>query len=214
MKRLIDILFSIIGIILSFPLVIFFLTLVFFEDKSNPLYIAKRIGIKGREFNLIKIRTMLIGAELTKVDSTSENDERITKMGYFIRKYKIDELTQFINIFMGQMSFVGPRPNVKRDTDLYTNLEIGLLSVKPGLTDFSSIIFSDESKILANSKDPDISYNQLIRPWKSRLGLFYIKKANLFLDLQLIFATFISIFNRKKSLEIISKLLEKYNAPK
>ena len=88
MKRLIDILFSIIGIILSFPLVIFFLTLVFFEDKSNPLYIAKRIGIKGREFNLIKIRTMLIGAELTKVDSTSENDERITRMGYFIRKYQ------------------------------------------------------------------------------------------------------------------------------
>ena len=214
MKRLIDILFSIIGIILSFPLVIFFLTLVFFEDKSNPLYIAKRIGIKGREFNLIKIRTMLIGAELTKVDSTSENDERITRMGYFIRKYKIDEVTQFINIFMGQMSFVGPRPNVKRDTDLYTNLEIGLLSVKPGLTDFSSIIFSDESKILANSKNPDISYNQLIRPWKSRLGLFYIKKANLLLDLELIIATFISIFNRKKSLEIISKLLEKYNAPK
>ena len=98
---------------------------------------------------------------------------------------------------MGQMSFVGPRPNVKRDTDLYTNLEIGLLSVKPGLTDFSSIIFSDESKILANSKDPDISYNQLIRPWKSRLGLFYIKKANLFLDLQLIIVNLYKYFLEK-----------------
>ena len=212
MKRLFDVFLSIIGILLSFPVVIFFITLVFLEDRSNPLYIAKRIGIKGREFNLIKIRTMIIGAELTKVDSTVENDIRITKIGSYIRKYKIDELTQFFNILVGQMSFVGPRPNVKRDTDLYTNLELSLLSVKPGLTDFSSIIFSDESKILANSINPDISYNQLIRPWKSKLGLFYIKKANLFLDLQLIFATFISIISRKKSLEIVSQLLKKHNA--
>ena len=213
MKRLLDILLSFFGIIISSPIVIFFIILVFLDDGSNPFYVAKRIGMRGKEFNLIKIRTMIINADLTGVDSTSLNDKRITRVGSFIRKYKIDELTQFFNIFIGQMSFVGPRPNVRRDIDLYTNIELVLLSVKPGLTDFSSIIFSDESKILDNKKDPDISYNQLIRPWKSKLGLFYIKKRNLLLDIRLIFITLISVFSREISLKMVSDLLYLKSAP-
>lgn len=213
MKRLFDFFLSLTGILLSAPIVIFFILLVFLEDGSNPFYIAKRIGLKGKEFNIIKIRTMLINADSNCVDSTAEDDIRITKIGSFLRKYKIDELTQFINIFLGDMSFVGPRPNVRRDTDLYTKIELGLLEIKPGLTDFSSVVFSDESKILANTKDPDISYNQLIRPWKSRLGLFYIKKRSLSLDLKLIFITFINTFSRRKSLKMVSHLLKINSAP-
>ena len=213
MKRLLDLFLSIIGLIIISPIVFFFTILVFCQDKSNPFYIAKRVGLGGKEFNLIKIRTMIVNADSSKVDSTSVNDPRITKIGFYLRKYKIDELTQLINILIGEMSFVGPRPNVKRDTKLYTNIELDLLSVKPGLTDFSSIIFSDESEILSNCKDPDISYNQLIRPWKSRLGLFYIKKKSLILDLKLIFITLISIFSRKRSLNMNASLLKGNSAP-
>ena len=128
---------------------------------------------------MIKLRSMIVNAEKSKVDSTSSNDPRITKIGKIIRKLKLDELSQLFNVFIGEMSLVGPRPNVKRETDLYTEVEKNLLRVKPGITDFASIIFSDESEILKNVDDPNISYNQLIRPWKSRLGLFYIKKQSI-----------------------------------
>ncbi len=214
MKRIFDIFLSIIGIVITSPLVLFFIVIVFIEDFSSPFYIAKRIGIKGKEFNIIKIRSMFVNADLNGVDSTAENDRRITKIGSYIRRYKIDELTQLLNILLGHMSFVGPRPNVKRDTDLYTKKELELLKVKPGLTDFSSIIFSDESNILAKTVDPDISYNQLIRPWKSKLGLFYIRKSNFFLDIKIIYITFISIFSRRKSLKMVSHLLKINLAPK
>ena len=112
---------------------------------------------------------------------------------------------------LGDMSIVGPRPNVKKETDLYTKVEENLLSVKPGITDISSIVFSDEGDILANKLDPDIAYNQLIRPWKSRLGLIYIKNQSFILDLQLILLTIIAIFSRKLALLNIVKILIKLN---
>lgn len=208
MKRIFDIILSLICLITFTPVIVLFSFLVWYQDKSNPLYISKRVGIKGSEFKMIKIRTMIINADLSGVDSTSENDPRITSLGTILRKFKIDELPQFINILLGQMSFVGPRPNVRRDTCLYTNVESNLLSIKPGITDFASIVFSDESLILANTPDPDLSYNQLIRPWKSILGLFYIKKKNFIIDLLLIFITFINIFSRKRSLILVTYLLK------
>ncbi len=207
MKRAFDISFSIIGLIITSPVLILTLFLVWKHDRSNPFYIAKRVGLRGSQFKMIKIRTMVIGADSSGVDSTSENDPRITKVGSFIRKYKLDEIPQLINIFLGQMSFVGPRPSVKRDVDLYTQQELRLLLIKPGLTDFASIVFSDESNILANAKDPDISYHQLIRPYKSRLGLFYLKKNNLIIDIILIFITILSIFSRKLALNLVCFLL-------
>ena len=109
---------------------------------------------------------MKINADKSGVDSTSNKDPRITGIGRFIRKYKIDELSQLFNVFLGSMSLVGPRPNVKRDTDLYTSLEKDLFLAKPGITDFSSIVFADEGDILEGHLDPDLAYNQLIRPWK------------------------------------------------
>ena len=207
MKRIFDILASLFGLILTLPITTTFLFLVWLKDKSNPLYISKRVGKKGKTFKLIKIRTMINNADFSGVDSTSLDDPRITSIGAIIRKYKIDELPQLINIIKGEMSLVGPRPNVKRETDLYTNEESRLLKIKPGLTDFSSIVFSDESEILAGTLDPDLSYNQLIRPLKSRLGLFYLDKKNLFVDICLILITLINAFSRKKSLKMTCVLL-------
>ena len=156
---------------------------------------------------MYKIRSMIIDAELTGVDSTSNDDDRITKVGKFIRKFKIDELSQLINVIIGNMSLVGPRPNVSRETDLYTTVEKEILSIKPGITDFSSIIFSDEGEILEGSSDPDLDYNQLIRPWKSRLALVYIDKRSIFLDLYILFLTAISFINRDFSRRRISRYL-------
>ena len=190
MKRFFDIFFSIFGILIISPFLFIILFMVWKKDKSNPLYIAKRVGKNGKEFNLIKIRTMIINADKNNVDSTSVNDKRITKIGSRIRKYKIDELPQLFNIFLGHMSFVGPRPNVRRETNLYTDVESKLLKIKPGITDFASIIFSDEGSILEGSLDPDLTYNQLIRPGKSKLGLYYLKNNNILIDVFIIFQHF------------------------
>jgi lipopolysaccharide/colanic/teichoic acid biosynthesis glycosyltransferase len=114
---------------------------------------------------------MIKNADQSGVDSTGAADRRITPVGHFIRRYKLDEITQLWNVLKGDMSLVGPRPNVQRETDMYTGIERRLLSVKPGITDFSSIVFSDEGDILKDHADPDIAYNQLIRPGKSALGL-------------------------------------------
>jgi len=203
MKRLIDILFSFVGLLITFPVIVVFLLIVWKHDGESPFFVAKRVGKRGKLFKMIKIRTMVINAEASGVDSTSSNDPRITGIGKTIRKYKIDELPQLFNILIGDMSLVGPRPNVERDVKIYTDVEKVLLSVKPGLTDFSSIVFSDESEILKDKNDPDIAYNQLIRPWKSNLGLFYIENNNILIDFILISITILGIFSRKLSLKFI-----------
>lgn len=163
---------------------------------------------------MVKLRSMIINADKSGVDSTSASDNRITSLGRFIRKYKLDEITQLWNVFVGDMSLVGPRPNVKRETDLYTQEERILLHTKPGITDIASIVFADEGDILNGQKDPDIAYNQLIRPGKSYLGIFYVKHQSLFLDIQLIFYTITLIFSRERALKKINTLLKKLNADK
>ncbi len=214
MKRLFDILFSLIGIIITAPLQLIVIFLVWVRDKSNPLYIANRVGIYGMDFKIFKIRTMEINADKCGIDSTSENDPRITKIGSIIRKYKIDELPQLFNILIGNMSFVGPRPGVRRDIVLFTKIERKLLEIKPGLTDFASIVYSDESLILKDSIDPDLTYHQLIRPGKSRLGLFYVDKKTTLMDIALIIVTILSLISRKLSLRMVCFLLRKYGASK
>ena len=212
MKRFFDIFFSFLGLmIVSIPL-LFILFLVWFNDKSSPLYIANRVGIKGKNFKMIKIRTMIKNADANKIDSTSEDDNRITYIGSICRRFKIDELTQFLNILRGDMSFVGPRPNVRREVDIYTKEELKMLNIKPGLTDIASVVFSDEAKILSGKVDPNLSYNQLIRPGKSKLGLFYLKNNNLLVDFKLILITFISLLSRKLSLILIQKLMKQLGA--
>jgi len=155
---------------------------------------------------------MVVNADKSGVDSTASNDKRITGVGTFIRRYKLDELSQLWNVLIGDMSLVGPRPNVKRETDLYTNEEKKLLTVRPGITDFSSIVFSDEGDILKDEKDPDIAYNQLIRPGKSMLGIFYIEKRSFIVDIKLIYLTVIAIISKQKALKSLSLILKNLGA--
>jgi lipopolysaccharide/colanic/teichoic acid biosynthesis glycosyltransferase len=213
MKRGVDVLLSLIGLILASPILIPVMFLVWKQDRHSPFYVAERMGKNEKPFKMVKLRSMIKNADAQGVDSTSANDMRITPVGHFIRSYKLDELTQLWNVLKGDMSLVGPRPNVKRETDLYTSQEKILLSVKPGITDFASIVFSDEGEILADKADPDIAYNQLIRPGKSRLGLLYIQKKNLLVDLSLIFFTALAIVSKQRALKAVTRLLKALRAP-
>jgi len=156
---------------------------------------------------MVKLRTMVVHADKSGVDSTSTDDKRITFVGQTIRRFKIDELTQLCNVFLGQMSLVGPRPQVERDVNIYTSEERHLLDVRPGITDFASIVFADEGSILAGRVDPDLAYNQLIRPWKSRLGLLYVRHRTLWIDFKLIVATILAVLARNKALQMTCKML-------
>ena len=207
MKRLFDIFFSAFGLVVLGPILLIFMFLVRRQDGNSPLYIAPRVGRHGRLFRMIKLRSMITNADKTGVDSTSSSDSRITPVGHMIRRYKLDEFMQLWNVLIGDMSLVGPRPNVQRETDLYTNEEKKLLTLRPGITDFSSIVFFDEGDILEGREDPDLSYNQLIRPWKSRLGIIYIDNHSIWLDLQLVFYTVVAIFSKDVALSwVIGKL--------
>jgi lipopolysaccharide/colanic/teichoic acid biosynthesis glycosyltransferase len=208
MKRFIDILLSFIGLIIVSPLLLLVMFLVWWNDKYSPLYISTRIGQNNIPFQMIKMRSMVINADLHGSSSTANEDQRITPIGHFIRRYKIDEFMQLYNVLVGNMSLVGPRPQVRLGVEQYTSEEKKLLNLKPGITDFASIVFSDEGTILAGSSDPDKVYDQLIRPGKSRLGLFYLKHKSIYIDLCLIFLTLVALFSRKTALFGVKTLLK------
>jgi lipopolysaccharide/colanic/teichoic acid biosynthesis glycosyltransferase len=194
--------------IIVLPIIIIFSFLIYFEDKSNPIYFGKRVGKNFKNFNLFKLRSMKINKEVG-FQSTSVNDKRILKIGRFIRSTKIDELPQILNILLGNINFVGPRPNVEDEVNKYVQLELRLLNLKPGITDFSSIIFSDEGQILSNSKDPDLDYNLLIRPRKNILALLYFQDRSILSDFYIIVLTVLNVFNRKLTLSLIYKFMKK-----
>lgn len=208
MKRSLDIVLSLAGLLAIAPLLLPVMLLVWLQDRHSPFYIANRVGHGRRPFRMVKLRSMVANADRTGVNSTAADDARITPLGRFIRRYKLDELTQLWNVLVGDMSLVGPRPNVQREVDLYTSMERHLLDVRPGITDFASIVFADEGEILRDRLDPDIAYNQLIRPWKSRLGLFYVDHRGPGLDLRLIGLTVLSLVSRRQALDKVSVLLE------
>lgn len=212
MKRLLDIVASFVGLVIVSPILLPVMFLVWRQDWYSPFYIAPRVGKGDTQFRMFKLRSMVVNADKSGVDSTSANDQRITSVGHFIRRFKLDEITQLWNVLKGDMSLVGPRPNVKRETDLYTSEERKLLDVKPGITDFSSIVFSDEGDILKDHSDPDIAYNQLIRPGKSILGLFYIEHQSFLRDIQLCLITAVAIFSRPYALQQINKIMKKLGA--
>lgn len=206
-KRAMDLAAASLGLVASAPIVLPTMFLVWRQDRSSPFYIAPRVGEGDQDFRMIKLRSMVVGADSTGVDSTSHADMRITAVGHFIRRYKLDEVAQLVNVMRGDMSLVGPRPNVRRETDLYTQVERKLLTVKPGITDFASIVFADEGAILEGHLDPDIAYNQLIRPGKSRLGLFYIEHRSLGVDLRICLLTGLGIVSRRRALRGVSQLV-------
>ncbi len=211
MKRLFDIVFSFAGLIIMSPVLLVFMFFVWLQDFRSPFYIAPRVGRNGQLFRMVKLRSMVAGADKSGIDSTAAGDMRITRVGYLIRRYKLDEFTQLWNVLMGQMSLVGPRPQVQKDVDFYTEKERHLLDARPGITDLSSIVFSDEGDILKGSEDPDFRYNQVIRPWKSRLGLLYIQKRTFFLDIFIILLTIIAIVSKLLALKGVHEILQKWD---
>jgi len=210
-KRLVDILASFFGLLFFSPILMIAMFLIWKKDKKSPFYIAPRLGKNGIPFKMIKLRSMVVDADKSGVVSSSNNDMRITPIGHKIRKYKLDEFIQLWNVLNGDMSLVGPRPNVKDETDLYTDIEKKLLLVRPGITDFSSIVFSDEGEILEGKENPDLTYNQLIRPWKSRLGLIYINNQSFLLDIKIIIHTLVAIFSRQRALNWVVSQLKLFN---
>ena len=207
-KRLVDILVALFGLLVVSLILLPIMFLVWKEDKRSPFYITARSGRNGTTFKMFKLRSMVVDADKSGVDSTSGNDMRITPIGHKIRRYKLDELIQLWNVLIGDMSLVGPRPNVKSETNLYTDVEKDLLLVRPGITDFSSIVFSDEGEILEGEDNPDLTYNQLIRPWKSRLGLIYIENQSFLLDIKLIVYTIIAIISKQRALNWVVNQLK------
>ena len=211
-KRLVDILASFFGLLFFSPILLPAMFLIWKEDKRSPFYVRPRLGKNGKSFKMIKLRSMVVDADKSGVVSSSGSDMRITPIGHKIRRYKLDELIQLWNVLIGDMSLVGPRPNVKDETELYTNVEKELFSVRPGITDFSSIVFSDEGDILKGKDNPDLVYNQLIRPWKSRLGLIYIKNQSFLLDIKMIIYTLVAIFSKQRALNWVVSQLKLMNA--
>ena len=212
-KRLFDITLASVVLLAASPIMLWALWRVWIFDRHSPIYRAPRVGRGNRDFAMIKIRSMSAGADKSGLSSTSAADARITPIGHTIRRYKLDELSQFWNVLMGDMSVVGPRPQIRTGgVDRYTVDELRLLSVRPGITDLSSIVFSDEGDILADYADAELAYETLIRPWKSRLGLFYIEHRNLLMDLRLTWLTAVAIGSKPRALAGVQRILARHGA--
>lgn len=209
MKRLLDIVLALLGLLVLGPLIAVFALLIWMQDRQNPFYVAQRIGRDEKPFAMIKLRSMVVNAEASGVDSTSASDARITPVGHVIRRLKLDELTQLLNVMRGDMSLVGPRPNVERETRNYTVVEKRLLAVRPGITDLASIVFADEGDILDGADDPDLRYNQVIRPWKSRLALIYVDKPSLRLYSEIVGLTAVAAIKRQSALSRVSEIVRR-----
>jgi len=180
---------SLFGLIILSPFIIITALAIKMEDKGPVFYRSQRVGLSGKLFKMYKFRTMVEKAELSGPSSTATNDTRITKTGKFLRRFKIDEIPQLINVLVGKMSIVGPRPEIKRFTDMFSEDEKAILNVKPGITDWASIWNSNEGELLKGCEDPDEYYIKNIRPEKLRLQLIYAGNHNFFIDLQIIFLT-------------------------
>ena len=193
MIRFCDIVFSAIGLLLLSPLFLIVYILIRCESKGGGFYCQQRVGKDGRMFGLYKFRSMRTGSDKKGLITVGGHDSRITRMGYFIRKYKIDELPQLWNVLKGDMSLVGPRPEVKKYVDLYTEEQRRVLSVRPGITDYASIEYVDENEILGKAEDPDRVYVEEIMPAKIKLNMRYIENRNLNEYFKIIGLTFINI---------------------
>lgn len=194
MIRLFDILFSGLGMIVLSPLLLILYILIRIESKGGGIYAQDRIGLNGVPFKLYKFRTMVVDSDKGGLITVGGRDSRLTRIGYRIRKYKLDELPQLWNVFVGDMSFVGPRPEVEKYTRLYTEEQKKVLSVRPGITDWASIKYLDENVILGQAEDPDKVYVEQIMPDKIRYNMIWIKNQGIIDYFKIIFVTIIKIF--------------------
>ncbi|HOP02824.1 MAG TPA: sugar transferase [Tenuifilaceae bacterium] len=200
--RFFDVLFSFIGLVVLSPFLIVFAIIIRFDGHGRSLYQQERVGQNRKPFKLIKFRSMFPNSDKGLQITVGNADSRITPVGRFMRKYKIDELPQLINVLKGDMSLVGPRPEVKKYVDLYTKKQLEVLSVRPGITDFASIEFVNENEILAFSENPEEEYVNNILPKKIEISLGYASKPSVSAYFRIIFLTIKTIFisgNKKKS---------------
>ena len=200
-KRIFDIIASGIGLIVLSPLMLIIAYLIKKEDGGPVFYRGVRVGKYGKPFRIYKFRTMVVDAEKIGGPSTADDDPRITRVGKILRKYKLDELPQLINVLKGEMSIVGPRPEVQFYVDMFTEEEKDILSVKPGITDWASLWNPDEGAILAGSPDPEKTYMEKIRPTKIRLQLKYVKERSFWVDLKIIALTILTVITKKRFVE-------------
>jgi len=207
-KRLVDLLVSILGLLVLFPLFFIISILIKLESKGGIFYMQERIGLKEKPFYIFKFRSMYKNSDSIGLLTVGTKDNRITKIGFFIRKYKIDELSQLVNVLFGDMSLVGPRPEVKKYVENYSIFEKKIFDAKPGITDIASIVFFSENELLGQSKSPENYYTKIILPKKILLGILYIENSSLILDFKLVLITIIAIFNRKQSLVELKKILD------
>jgi len=194
-KRLFDIGFSLLGIIVLSPFLIAISLIILATSKGGAFYRQVRVGKNGKEFKLIKFRTMGKDADKAGQLTVGMRDSRITAIGYYLRKYKLDELPQLINVLSGNMSFVGPRPEVPKYVALYNTEQRTVLTVKPGITDYASIVYSEENALLANAENPEELYISKIMPAKLKLNIRYIEDMGLATDIGIIFKTIGKIFS-------------------
>lgn len=193
MIRFFDIVFSLLGILLLSPVFLFLYIAICLESKGGGFYKQLRVGQYGRDFYVYKFRSMRVVADKKGLITVGGRDPRITRTGYFIRKYKLDELPQLFNVLKGDMSLVGPRPEVRKYVDLYTDDQKKVLSVRPGITDYASIEYVDENTILGKASDPDKAYIEQIMPDKIRYNMKYICNRSVKEYFKIIFLTFWSI---------------------
>ena len=189
LKRTFDITFSLIGLLVLLPFLLIIALLVILESKGGIFYLQSRVGQHNVDFKLYKMRTMYRNADKRGLLTVGKRDYRITKIGYYLRKFKIDEFPQLFNILIGDMSFVGPRPEVRSYVDLYTKEQLKVLNVKPGLTDFASLKYYHENEHLSQFDNPEEEYINSVMPHKLALNLKYIEKQNFKLDIWIIMKT-------------------------
>lgn len=195
MIRFFDFIFSLIGLAILSPVLLLVALVIWIDDpKGKPFYVQKRVGKAGKEFSLYKFRSMRIGADKLGLITVGGRDPRITRVGYRLRKYKIDELPQLVNVLLGDMSLVGPRPEVRKYVDMYTTEQRSILSVRPGITDYASIYYIDENEILDKAEDPDKAYIEIIIPEKIKYNKIFINHPTVWSYFKIIFLTIKQIF--------------------
>lgn len=200
LKRLFDITFSLVGLLVLLPLFIFIAIRIKLDSEGPVFYRGERVGKFGKLFSIYKFSTMVADADkISRSSSAGDDDPRITKFGRFLRTYKLNELPQLINVLKGEMSFVGPRPQVEWDVKIYTEEEKAILSVTPGITDYASIRFHNEGEILRGSIDPDKAYAEKIRPEKLKLQLEYVRTRSLWVDFKILVKTFRALLGTRTS---------------
>lgn len=195
MKRIFDIFFSILGLMIAFPILLTLAIIIKIDSKGPVFYKQTRVGLNNTDFKIYKFRTMYVNSDRHGLLTIGDRDPRVTNIGYVLRKFKLDELPQLINVLIGNMSFVGPRPEVRKYVNLYSKSDLEILSVKPGITDYASIKFRDEAEIMSKSESPEDVYINEIMPEKIRLNKIYVKEQSLLTDVKIIFLTFASILS-------------------